>query len=776
LFIGGPVTVFKWEARPGWPVVYVSPNVSQFGYHPTDLLSGVLSYADLIHPGDVQRVVAEVTTYTAEGKATFEQEYRIRRADGHYRWIYDFTRVVRGKDGEATHYDGYILDITERQQTDRELQLKEARYRALVEGSIQGVCVLQRDGAILFANPALAAIFGYDHPGEMIGSSVLRLIAPHDRGRMNRYAVARARGGAAPIRYEFQGIKRDGAPLWLEVQVSVVAWDGSAATLATLIDITARKEAEAALRQSEEQYRTLVEQIHDGVFIIQDSIVRFVNAACAHMLGWTVQELTGVEIQEVLAPEDYELVADRHRRRQEGESVPSRYEFRLLHKNGVSQVSVELNATLIQHRGRPAVLGAVRDITERKRAEERLREEAEINAAFARVAQTMIVSLDTTTIVERLCRIATEVLGCDCSHASLWFSEENAYRMVAGYGDTPEQWEMIRSVKIPGAVGQGVASLMLKTGSLLEVEETDLSRPFPEGVMHQFGVTACLAVALRRGETVIGALIASYRGRRGFGKRQKRLAHGIAQIASLALANAQLLEEVERSNRVKEDFVSTMSHELRTPLNIILGYNQLLREESFGPVTTEQAGILDRVQKNAQELLELINATLDLSRLQSRRVPFEAQEILIPELLSELEAQMQQLNRNPSLLVRWTVAPDLPVLCTDATKLRMVLKNLLTNALKFTEAGTVSVSIKPHAEGVVFEIADTGSGIAPEELAVIFEPFRQGGAFATRRQGGVGLGLYIVQQLLDLLGGKVTVQSELGKGSTFSVWLPYAQP
>lgn len=658
------------------------------------------------------------------------------------------------------------------QQAETDAQHNEARYRALVEGSIQGICVVRRNNTIAFANLALAAIFGYENPSMMLGESVMQLIDPRDRFRLKRYSTARLRGESAPVRYEFRGLKSDGTPLWLDMLVSAVWWEGELAILATLVDITIRKRAEEALQQSEGQYRTLVEQIHDGVFIIQDGILRFVNEAFAKMVGYTVLELTGVEISELIAPEDQMLVADRYQRRQAGEPVPARYEFRLLHKDHVSRVFVEMNAALTQYRGRIATLGTLRDITERKHADEQLREASEINAAFARVAQDLIVSLDTSTIVERLCRVTTEVIGCDCSHASLWFPEENGYRTVASYGDTPEQWELIRSITIPREIGGRVASFMLKNNGLIEVERADPGRPFPDGVMSQFGVTASLAVALRRGETVIGTLIASYRGRRGFDERQKRLIRGIAQLASLALANARLLEELERSNRVKEDFVGTMSHELRTPLNIILGYNQLFLEEAFGPLTEEQVSVLNRTQKNARELLELINATLDLSRLQSQRVPLDVQEISIPEFMAEMEVQAQQLNRKPGLQLHWSLAPDLPVLHTDAIKLKMVLENLLTNALKFTEVGTVSVRVASQNDGVVFSIADTGAGIPPEELAVIFEPFRQGGTFTTRRQGGVGLGLYIVQQLLKILGGKVTVHSELGKGSTFQVWLP----
>jgi signal transduction histidine kinase len=178
------------------------------------------------------------------------------------------------------------------------------------------------------------------------------------------------------------------------------------------------------------------------------------------------------------------------------------------------------------------------------------------------------------------------------------------------------------------------------------------------------------------------------------------------------------------------------------------------------------------MDKNARELLDLVNATLDLSRLQSQRVPLDRQNVRVSELLAKLEAETHQLNHKPALRLHWQVASDLPTLHTDKVKLRMILKNLIVNALKFTEEGRVTISAAPQDEGITFVVADTGSGIRREVLPTIFEPFRQGESFAVRRQGGVGLGLYIVRQLLTLLGGTVTVESEVGRGSTFRVWIP----
>jgi signal transduction histidine kinase len=242
------------------------------------------------------------------------------------------------------------------------------------------------------------------------------------------------------------------------------------------------------------------------------------------------------------------------------------------------------------------------------------------------------------------------------------------------------------------------------------------------------------------------------------------------------LENARLMEELERADRLKSDFVATMSHELRTPLNIIVGYNDLLLDGTFGSLTSEQTGVVVRADTSARQLLELITATLDLSRLDTADTPLELKEIALPELIGEIDAENRDWREKPNLHFGWNVAPALPRLRTDPVKLKVVLKNVIANAVKFTDRGSVTVDLRSLDGGVQITVNDTGIGIAPEMLPIIFEPFRQADSSATRRFGGVGLGLYIVRRLLDLLGGTVTVESELSRGSTFRVWVPTAAP
>jgi PAS domain S-box-containing protein len=240
--------------------------------------------------------------------------------------------------------------------------------------------------------------------------------------------------------------------------------------------------------------------------------------------------------------------------------------------------------------------------------------------------------------------------------------------------------------------------------------------------------------------------------------------------AEEALVHAK--EVAEEAAQLKSEFLATMSHELRTPLNVILGYTDMLLEEAVGNYSPEHVEILRRIEWNSRVLFELISMVLDLNRLEAGRLPVDVKAVQVPEVLAELKAELQGLCDLSGLPWVWQVAAGLPSLHTDPGKLKVVMKNLLSNAVKFTQEGGITVTAEERRGGVELRVTDTGIGIPVEAQAVIFEPFRQVDGSDTRRYTGSGLGLHIVQRLLEVLGGTITVESELGQGSTFRVWLP----
>jgi len=229
-------------------------------------------------------------------------------------------------------------------------------------------------------------------------------------------------------------------------------------------------------------------------------------------------------------------------------------------------------------------------------------------------------------------------------------------------------------------------------------------------------------------------------------------------------------EQAESANRLKSDFLSIVSHELRTPLISIVGYNDLLLDGIAGKLTEDQIDALQKIDKNSKRLIELINSLLDISRLEAQ--PAERKEINVSNLIDEVKTETMDICEQSGLDFVWKVEPGLPSLRTDPAKLKIVIKNLISNAVKFTEKGKVVIDAHKKDGGIEIDVADTGVGISPEALQFIFEPFRQGESPLTRRHGGAGMGLYVAKRLVKTLGGTVSVDSEIGRGSTFHVLMP----
>jgi signal transduction histidine kinase len=232
--------------------------------------------------------------------------------------------------------------------------------------------------------------------------------------------------------------------------------------------------------------------------------------------------------------------------------------------------------------------------------------------------------------------------------------------------------------------------------------------------------------------------------------------------------------EAARANAVKSEFLATVSHELRTPLNIIVGYTDLLLEGAF-PAPDDQADALGRIHQQSRQLLDLIQSMLDLNRIEAGGITLVLEEFPIASALDTLRASLPATWCKPGVTLQWELRGGGTVMRSDRGKLELILRNLIHNALKYTEQGTVTVLARADtpAGRVDFAVVDTGQGIAAEDLAGIFDMFRQGSS-GPPRGGGVGLGLYIVKQLTDALGGRIDVDSRPGAGARFTVSLPMA--
>jgi signal transduction histidine kinase len=295
----------------------------------------------------------------------------------------------------------------------------------------------------------------------------------------------------------------------------------------------------------------------------------------------------------------------------------------------------------------------------------------------------------------------------------------------------------------------------------------------PANLARRWGIASLIATPIMRGEEIVGILSATYRTRTGpFSPRQRRLIVGIAHATAIALENARLIADLQAASRLKTEFVSTMSHELRTPLNVILGFCEMARDPAL---TRADLGVYhDRIELAGRHLLELVESTLEIGKLESGRDDLQLERVELPVFWERLGREYAVRPRNDQVVLEWSPSAPAVELLVDPRKLAMIVRNLVSNALKFTDHGFVRVAAFLDGDTVVLRVADTGIGIAPGDHERIFEMFRQGDGSDSRRHAGTGLGLYIVRRFAHQLGGRVHVDSEAGRGAVFTVRLPTA--
>jgi len=247
---------------------------------------------------------------------------------------------------------------------------------------------------------------------------------------------------------------------------------------------------------------------------------------------------------------------------------------------------------------------------------------------------------------------------------------------------------------------------------------------------------------------------------------------GALILAALFTELRDKSREVAEASRHKSQFLANMSHELRTPLNAILGYTELILDNLYGEVPDKMRKALERTQRNGQHLLGLINDVLDLSKIEAGKLTLTLAEYSFNSVVHHVFVAVESLASEKQLALKMEVLPDLPIGYGDERRITQVLLNLVGNAIKFTDAGAVTVAAKAAKDVFTIEVRDTGPGISTSDQRTIFEEFRQADSSATKEKGGTGLGLAIARRLVELHGGKLWVESELGEGATFFVTLP----
>jgi signal transduction histidine kinase/HAMP domain-containing protein len=365
---------------------------------------------------------------------------------------------------------------------------------------------------------------------------------------------------------------------------------------------------------------------------------------------------------------------------------------------------------------------------------------------------------------------------CDATNAQIYRVEGNVLRLAASHGSLPATEE------IPITRGSLAGRAVLDRQTLhIHDLAAEIETEFPDSKERQrrFGHRTVLSTPLLREGVPLGVIGIRRTEVRPFSEKQIALLKTFADQAVIAIENVRLFQEIqekneqlEAANRHKSQFLANVSHELRTPLNSIIGFTRIVLRRVGTQIPDLQKDNLQKVLVSSEHLLSLINELLDLAKIESGRMEVYAETFQLNDVVRMATSTVEPMLKDGRVRLVTEIAPNIPPLKTDRDKLKQAVLNLLSNAAKFTERGEIKVAAWQENGNVKLTVADTGIGMKKEALDYIFEEFRQADMSSTRRYGGTGLGLAIVRRFINLMGGEISVESEVGKGSKFTITIP----
>jgi signal transduction histidine kinase len=398
--------------------------------------------------------------------------------------------------------------------------------------------------------------------------------------------------------------------------------------------------------------------------------------------------------------------------------------------------------------------------------------------ALEEIGRAVASSLDTKAVLATIVTRAVELAQADAGAIYSYDASRDDFELAGTYALEPAFQDAVRATRI--RLDESALGLSAKQREPICVPDLAKAPNYPlRDLTLSAGFQSVLIVPLVGQDEVLGALVLQRRAAGDFPASTVGLMRTFADQSALAINNARLFREVDQkgrelaiANEHKSQFFANMSHELRTPLNGILGFAELLADGLYGTLPDKSLEILERIQKDGRHLLSLINDVLDISKIEAGQLTLALDNYSLQGIVETVVASTGSLARAKGIEVRAVVSPDLPVGYGDERRLTQVLLNLVGNAIKFTDTGSVEVRAEAMDDHFILAVQDTGPGIPPEDQARIFEDFQQVDNSITRQKGGTGLGLAIARRLIAVHGGRIDLESTPGVGSTFIISLP----
>ena len=735
IFLGGPVVVFKWAAKENWPAEYVSPNVTQFGYQAEDFMSGRILYINIIHSEDQKKIVSEVQEHSESGVAFYEQEYRIIQADGEIKWVYDFTLISRNDNNEITHYDGYVLEITERKQAEQALRENENNLKKAQKVSHVGSWDLDVVTGTLYWSDETYRIYGFK-PHEFVPTyeKFQAILHPEDHERVQK-AVAAALSGATDYDIDFRFMRPDGQTGWIHCDGQVTR-DGEGKPIrffGTQIDITERKQAEEALRESEERFVLFMDHFPDVVFMkdLKGRLV-YANKAYKRRGGHKKKEDWYGKTNDQLWPP--ETAASFNKGDQEVLSKGRSMEFieSLPHPDGHIRTQMTTKFPVLKDRESVYLGGIGLDITDLKQTEEALRKSKDNLDKAQKIAHignwTRDLNLNQGEWSDELYRIYGLTPGDPADlpfeFVLSWIHPEDRERVAATLREAPEKKQPFgfefRTIPIEGS-----EKIIRNRG---EVEYDETGNP-----VRLFGTTQDITERRKLEEERL-----KVEKLESLGILAGGIAHDFNNILTAVMGNLSYAKMgMDRDSETYEVLQEAETASFRAR-NLT---QQLLTFAKGGSPVKETASLSEVIRESGSFVLKGSNVRCDFT---------------IPEDIWPTEIDVGQISQ---------VAQNLIINADQAMPDGGVIKIEMENRV----IGVEDALPLPSGKYVHVSVRDKEIGIPEKHLPKILDPY-----FSTKDKGS-GLGLATAHSIIKKHGGHITVDSELGEGTLFHFYLPASE-
>ena len=611
-------------------------------------------------------------------------------------------------------------------------------FKALTENLKSAVYIFDKTGRFTYLNPAAEKITGYSTE-ELKRMQFFDIVHPDHRDIVRQRGFLRLESENKTPTYEFKILSKDNSEKWVEITNKSVTIGNKKLVLGSAVDINERKEAEEKLKVEQAYLERLFENSPEAIVITSNNgKVEHVNREFIRLFGYSKEEALGNFIDDLISPKDrYDEASEKTETVAKGQRISAETVRR--HKNGkLIQVSI-LGAPIEVEGAQRAVYGIYRDISDRVKAQEALKESKAQLQYVLNNTKDIILQVDLKGNFIFVNKAAEEMTGYEQDE----LLQKSFYDFVV-----PDYHQLIEE-----RVRKRIKREPLTDSFKFEILTKNDER---------------IWIELTTSPVVKDGMVVGIQG----------VARNISQRIEFEENLKKAKEKAEDADRLKSAFLANMSHEIRTPMNAILGFSRLLNNPAISK--EQQNEYVEIINSRGNHLLQVINDIIDLSKIDSSQLNLEIREFNLNHFLNEIysnflqKIQEEHGNAVDFKLEKGLIDPEATIEL-DKTRLEQVLSYILVNAMKYTKNGLIKLGyeIDENHDNLIFFIQDTGVGIPKDKQDVIFERFRQSDDSTTREYGGTGLGLSISKGLIELMGGKIWLKSEPGKGTVFYFSLPY---